>query len=112
MDDLLIYKDYWTKVKFIKDEHILHGKIEGINDLVTFDADNLSTVEQEFHNAVDDYLALCAEIGKAPEKPFRGSFSIRITPILHKQLAMEADAQNISLNQHVEDILQKYHEMV
>ena len=35
------------------------GKIDGIGDLVCF--------EDDFHEAVDDYLAFCKEVGKEPE---------------------------------------------
>lgn len=45
---------------------VLHGKIEGINDLVTFESDNLLKIEIEFHKIVDDYLNFCEDIGKEP----------------------------------------------
>lgn len=63
------YKGYACMPEFDFDSHTICGKILGINDLVTFEAEKPSDVEREFHDAVDDYIQFCAEIGKEPEKP-------------------------------------------
>ena len=60
------YKGYHTWVEFDSISMVLHGKIEGINDLVTFESDNLLKIEIEFHKIVDDYLNFCEDIGKEP----------------------------------------------
>ena len=107
-DNILEYKGYHTKVEFIAKNHILYGKIEGINDLVTFEASTLDSVEKEFHKAVDDYLAFCEEIGQIPEKEYKGVFNVRIHPDLHRRLSLQADKEEISLNALIERILQQY----
>lgn len=48
---------------------IYYGKLDGIKDLVNFHAFNLTDIEQEFHNAVNDYLDFCKEVEKEPEVP-------------------------------------------
>ena len=40
--------------------------------------------------------------GKDPEKAYRGSFNIRISPELHRQAVRHALVENISLNQLIE----------
>lgn len=107
-NNVLEYKGYHTKVEYIAENNILYGKIEGINDLVTFETSNLNDVEKEFHEAVDDYLAFCEEIGQTPEKEYKGSFNIRIQPDLHRELSLEADKKGVSLNALIEDILQEH----
>ena len=107
-NNVLEYKGYHTKVEYIAENNILYGKIEGISDLVTFEASNLKSVVKEFHEAVDDYLAFCEEIGQMPEKEYKGSFNIRIQPDLHRRLSLEADKNGISLNALVEEILQQH----
>ncbi len=39
------------------DGEIYFGKLEGISDLVTIEAETLAEFEREFKAAVDDYLA-------------------------------------------------------
>lgn len=70
MKNFLEYKGYHTKVEFNSETMTLRGKIEGINDYIDFECEDIKNVEQEFHSAVDDYLEFCKEIGKAPEKEY------------------------------------------
>jgi predicted HicB family RNase H-like nuclease len=76
-ENILEYKGYHTKVEYIAENDCLYGKIEGINDLVTFEAHDLKSVKKEFHDAVDDYLAFCEEIGQEPQKEYKGLFNVR-----------------------------------
>ncbi len=106
--NILEYKGYHTKIEFDADTCILHGRIEGIADLVDFECEDVNEVEQEFRNAVDDYLIFCDEVGKDPEKEYKGSFNVRITPELHRQLAFEAYKDEESLNTMVERAIQYF----
>lgn len=108
MNSTLEYKGYCTRIEFDADSMLLHGKIEGINDLVTFESEDSSRIEAEFHTAVDEYLDFCKEVGKEPEKEYRGLFNIRIKPDLHKRLAVEAVRNNLSLNAMVEQAIASY----
>lgn len=62
--NILEYKGYHTKIEFDTETYTLRGKIEGINDLVNFESSDGSRIEKEFHDAVDDYLEFCKEVGK------------------------------------------------
>lgn len=108
MSNILEYKGYHTKIKYDAESGMLHGIIEGICDFVNFESDSLETIESEFHSAVDDYLLFCEEVGKNPEKEYKGSFNIRIAPSLHRRLAIEANKKDMSLNQLVEIALNDY----
>ena len=63
----LQYKGYTSVIKQDPDTHKLYGKIDGIKDFVNFIADNMDSVEKEFHDAVDAYLDFCLENNKEPE---------------------------------------------
>ena len=107
-NNILEYKGYHTKVEFDTETYTLRGKIEGINDLVNFESKDASKIEQEFHDAVDDYLEFCEEIGKTPDKEYKGTFNVRITPELHKKLALKAYENGESLNATVEKAIREY----
>ena len=96
--NVLEYKGYHTKVEYIAENNILYGKIEGINDLVTFEASDLSSVEKEFHEAVDDYLAFCEAIGQPPEKEYKGKLgdASSIVECLHLYEKMRELASRVS----------------
>ncbi len=108
MGNILEYKGYHTKIEYDAESRMLHGKIEGISDLVNFECADPQAVEREFQSAVDDYLIFCEEVGKEPEKEYKGSFNVRIDPQLHRQLALSAYKNGESLNAMVERALRYF----
>ena len=103
----LHYKDYIGSVEFSAEDAVFHGKVVGIKSLISFEGDSVSTIVEDFHNAVDEYLEFCDNTGKQPEKPFKGSFNVRIGADLHRKAALTASMRGISLNALVEDAIKR-----
>ena len=61
MKDVLIYKDYRGSVHFNADDEVFFGKIEGIEDLVSFEGDSVIELKKAFEETVNDYLEICKE---------------------------------------------------
>lgn len=97
----LTYKGYSGSVDISVEDNCLHGKIEFINDLVTFEGSSPIELKSAFEEAVDRYLAYCKKTGTVPDKPFSGSFNVRTGAALHRQSAQVAASKGISLNEHV-----------
>lgn len=108
MKSVLEYKGYHTRIEFDAESMVLRGKIEGIKDFVDFESSDLLGIENEFHAAVDDYLQFCEEIGKEPDKEYKGSFNVRISPELHKALVITALKNGETLNGTVEKAISEY----
>ena len=64
MTDKLIFKDFIGTVHFSTKDSVFYGKIEGINDLITFEGESVSELKSAFEEAVDDYIALCKRLIK------------------------------------------------
>ena len=107
MNNVFSYKGYCTKVEFDSEDCILYGKIEGISDFVDFYCESANEVKLEFEKAVDDYLEFCKENGKVPEKPFKGSFNVRVPQEVHREAFIKANLQNKKLNQFVTEALEE-----
>ena len=103
--DLLRYKGYSARPDYSAEDRIFYGKILGISDLVDFQSENAKDLEEEFHKAVDDYLEFCAEIGKQPQKEYSGLFNVRISPELHREVSVFAQAEGVTLNKAVEQAI-------
>jgi predicted HicB family RNase H-like nuclease len=103
----LKYKEYNGSVCFAAEDEIFYGKIEHINDLITFESDNAHGLKRAFEDAVDDYIAFCEAKGITPDKPFKGSFNVRVNPVLHKLAYQKALDKGISLNKFIEATLEK-----
>ncbi len=52
------------------------GKVLGIQNLILYDGNNIKELVEDFHNAVDDYLALCVAERILPECDERPGDSI------------------------------------
>src|SRR5690606_34532750 len=107
MKNALEYKGYSGTVEFSATDEVFYGKLNGIRDVVTFEADSVSKLKKAFKEAVDDYIQTCQKTGKNPDKEFKGSFNVRIKPKIHRLAVMKSASLNISLNQFVERVLEK-----
>ena len=108
MKNTMKYKDYYGSVEFCDEDNIFFGKLIGINDHITYEGDSVDTLRKNFHEAVEDYFDICKDLGKEPEKMYKGTFNVRITPALHRELAIYSTLQGKSLNSTVEEAIRNY----
>ncbi len=107
MKDTIEYKGFLGSLHFDSDDEIFFGKIEGIEDLVSFEGKSVSEIKTAFKAAVEDYLDLCKKSKKNPEKSFKGSFNVRITTELHRKIYRKSLIEGVSLNQIVQRAIEK-----
>lgn len=74
-----------------------------------YEGETYTELQQNMHNAIDAYFELCKERGIEPRKPFSGNFAVRADPLLHAQIAAEAKAQAVSMNQYIVNTLRQRH---
>lgn len=101
MNDVLQYKDYLASIQFSSEDEVFYGKILGIDDLVSFEGSSVKELKKAFQEAVEDYIETCKQIGKEPNKTYKGTFNVRIGADMHRDAALYAAMQNISLNDFV-----------
>ncbi len=97
----LSYKDYTGSIEYEVSDNLLFGKVLGIQGLISYEGKTGKDLETDFQEAIDEYLNDCLTQNKKPEKPFKGSFNIRISPGLHQQAALLAQESKMSLNSFV-----------
>ncbi|MDI6026474.1 type II toxin-antitoxin system HicB family antitoxin [Corticibacterium sp. UT-5YL-CI-8] len=100
-----LYKGYSGSIEFDSDDMVFHGRVQGIRDIVTFEAENAEQLVKAFRDSVDDYLAFCAERGQQAEKPYSGKLALRTTPEIHALLSKAAANDGKSVNQWISDTL-------
>ena len=105
MKNTMEYNGYVGSVEFSEEDGVFFGKVLGIRGLISYEGTTARELVEDFHNAVDAYLNLCQAENKEPEKAYKGSFNIRISPELHKQAAIYAVAHQMTLNSFVENAL-------
>ena len=103
----MTYKGYLGSVAFSEKDNVFFGKIEGINGLVNFEGESVRELTEAFHEAVDDYLAYCKDEGIEPDKSYSGMLNVRLTPAIHRQIAMLARQAGMTLNAYIKNALEE-----
>jgi predicted HicB family RNase H-like nuclease len=96
------YKGYLGTVEYDAEAKLFHGDIINTRDVITFQGTTVEEIDKAFRDSIEDYLAWCKEDGVEPEKPYSGKFNLRLSPELHKEVAIRAKKLKISINSFVE----------
>lgn len=105
MSDLFEYKGYSGTIEYSAADKILHGKVLGIRSLLCYEGNTLDSLRGDFEGVINDYLETCAKDGIEPEKPYKGSFNVRVSPELHRSLALYSFSHGQTLNAAVEEAI-------
>ena len=108
MSDMMEYKGYSGSVEYSLTDNVLFGKVLGIKGLISYEGESIQSLRQDFEEAVDDYLEMCAENNQEPQKPYKGSFNVRVSPELHRSLALYSLSHGQTLNYSVEEAIRRY----
>jgi predicted HicB family RNase H-like nuclease len=108
INNALEYKGYHGSVEYSAPDHCFHGRILGIRSFILYEGVDADSIEQDFHEAVDDYLDLCKSKGLEPEKEYSGTFQVRIAPDTHRELMLQAEARGKKMNAVVSEALDRY----
>ena len=107
MSNWLSYKNYNGTVEYSKEDDCLFGKVVGVRSLLSYEGESIKELKADFQRLIDEYLADCGERNVEPEQPYKGTFNIRISPELHRNIALYAMEHGKSLNAAVEEAIGK-----
>ena len=105
--NLMSVDGYHARIEYNADTDLFRGEILGLSGGADFYGANPDELRREFKKSLDVFLEVCREQGLEPRRQFSGRFNLRISPELHEQLAMSAEAQGKSLNALAQEALQK-----
>jgi len=83
------------------EDDCLIGRVLFIDDIITYEGATVAELVANFQSAVDDYLDYCKRTGKPANKPYSGTFNVRIGPQLHRDSVIAANSVGINLNEFV-----------
>mgnify|MGYP003295143166 CR=1 FL=1 len=106
MSNKLAYKGYHATIEYDADDGLLIGTVFGIRDTLAFHGSSIPEITETFHDCIDTYLEVCKEQGISPDKEFKGSLNVRITPDLHRKAAFVANQEGITLNQLIQQAIE------
>lgn len=103
------YKGYIGSIEVNVDDNCLFGKVLALphDTMISYEGQTVAELQEDFHGAVDDYLAFCEAEGIEPRKSYTGTLNIRISPEAHSKIAMLAKQAGISINSFIRTAVDK-----
>ncbi|MYE55318.1 MAG: type II toxin-antitoxin system HicB family antitoxin [Chloroflexi bacterium] len=101
------YKGYQAVFKYDDEAELFHGEVIGTRDVIFFEGTSVEELSKEFRFSIDDYLAMCAERGQEPDKPFSGRIPLRISPEIHRAASAVAKSEGKSLNAWLAETIER-----
>ena len=80
MINSMSYKGYTASMVFDAEDKVIVGRVQDIDDIISFHGESVSEFEANFHAAIEDYLAASKELGSAPERPASGKLCFALRP--------------------------------
>lgn len=96
---------FHAKIDYDPDIDMFRGEILGLSGGADFYGKNPRELRNEFKTSLKVYLEVCDEKKIEPFKKFSGKFNLRVSEELHSKIAVQAAAEEKSINQWVVDVL-------
>ena len=103
----MILEGYHAKIEYDSELDTFRGEILGLNGGADFYGKNPKELRAEFEKPLQVFLDVCKEKGIEPRRHYSGKFNLRISPDLHEQLAITAQAKGTSVNKLAQEALRK-----
>ena len=107
MNNILSFKGFIGSVEIDLKNKILFGQVQGIHDVVKYSSPTTIGIKQEFQFSVKKYISSCKALGKRCTQIQNGFIRLNITPDLHQKISKLATMKGISLNQLVQNAIEK-----
>lgn len=105
MNNTMEYKGYVGSVEFSEEDGIFYGKVMGIRALVSYEGTTAKELVDDFHTAVDDYLALCEDKGVKPEGRIQRQLQCQVLLSFTDSCHICRQAYQVIADSFVEDAL-------
>ena len=104
---MMAYKGYLAHITFDEQANLFHGEVINIRDVVTFQGQSVEELRQACADSIEDYLSFCAERGEAPDQPFFGRLTVRLSPEQHRKVILAAEKAGKDVAQWVAEALEQ-----
>ncbi|QIM63531.1 DNA repair protein [Pasteurellaceae bacterium Orientalotternb1] len=107
MRNVMEINGHKAMIAYDPETELFRGEFIGLNGGADFYADNVNDLRREGELSLKVFLDLCQEKGIIPYRHYSGRFNVRISPELHEAVVIAAAAQDLSLNEWINQTLAK-----
>lgn len=95
---MIEHRGYTGVFEYDPELEILAGHVVDLQDQIYFEGTSVDELKESMRTVVDHYLEVCEKLGDDPEKPFSGQLRLRMDSDLHRNAAIAASTDGMSLN--------------
>jgi predicted HicB family RNase H-like nuclease len=103
---IMHHEGYVAAIELDEEAGLFHGEVINTRDVLTFQGRTLDELKSAFADTIADYVDWCRERGREPERPYSGNFTVRLSPELHRRIALAAARKGKSVNAFVAETLE------
>lgn len=107
MRNTMKFGKYSAVISYDPDIAMFRGEFVGLNGGADFYASSIEELRKEGETSLRVFLDFAKEKNIAPEKEHSGRLILRLKPELHRKYKLLASAKHISLNQLLNETLEK-----
>jgi predicted HicB family RNase H-like nuclease len=100
-EQVMEYKGFKSSIEYSSEDDTFVGKVLDIESLILFSGVSVVELRKAFETSIDEYLKACARNKAEPEKPYSGTFNVRVGGELHRSAAVVARRRGQKLNELV-----------
>ena len=107
LKSIIEYKGYLAELTLDINDDIIVGRVINTADTISFHGETVEEAKLAYHDVLDTYLSTCQQENIEPSLPCSGRFSLRVSPVLHKNLRHYARLKHQSLNDFIVGLLEQ-----
>ena len=107
MRNTMKFGKYSAVISYDPDISMFRGEFVGLNGGADFYASNIEDLRKEGETSLQVFLDFAEEKNIEPEKQYSGRLVLRLKPELHRKYKLLASAKRVSLNQLLNETLEK-----
>jgi predicted HicB family RNase H-like nuclease len=100
------HEGYIATLEIDEDSGVISGVVANVRATLHFQGTTVGEVRAAFVDTIEDYREWCASEGREPEKPYSGTLSLRLSPDLHRKVAVAAAMAGKSVNGFIAETLE------
>ena len=107
MKNVMKFGEHSAVISFDPEIQMFRGEFSGLNGGADFYADSIENLRKEGETSLRVFLDYAKEKNISLKKQFSGKLVLRLKPEIHQKYKLLASAKNVSLNQLLNETLEK-----
>jgi predicted HicB family RNase H-like nuclease len=107
LSNVISYRGHYARITFDPSADAFHGRVLGMQDVISFYGRTSDELREEMRAAVEDYIAWCKAEGDKPEKSWAGKLTLRPDEDVRRRVLIAAAARGQSVNAWINQVIDR-----